>query len=293
MATGRSLHKCKGAVAVSLRLLSKTMEAAQLASGTCQSPCTATRGSRGIWPRVLLATAWLSLVVGCTTIDLKPGFLAKSSPPKPKVPTRVVDLWTEEVLTEPNQPAVRGFAGRVMFYSGESTEPVAVDGTFSVFVFDESDRDTGYTQPERKFVYLPDQLGKYYSKSNLGHSYSFWLPWDEVGGPQRKLCLIARFEPRRRSPGAGQTLPPSAPWRRGPSRPGERHNAHRKDDQTDRRASSLARGAAEGRDAPIAVCNELRDHHLHARRAAKFCTRRYGVGDGGRYDGASPCARVG
>jgi hypothetical protein len=33
------------------------------------------------------------------------------------------------------------------------------------------------------------------SKSELGPSYSFWLPWDEVGGPQTEISLIARFEP--------------------------------------------------------------------------------------------------
>jgi hypothetical protein len=28
----------------------------------------------------------------------------------------------------------------------------------------------------------------------LGHSYSFWLPWDDAGGPQRRISLICRFD---------------------------------------------------------------------------------------------------
>jgi len=34
------------------------------------------------------------------------------------------------------------------------------------------------------------------SKSELGSSYSFWLPWDEVGGPRTEVSLICRFEPK-------------------------------------------------------------------------------------------------
>ena len=34
------------------------------------------------------------------------------------------------------------------------------------------------------------------SKSELGASYSFWLPWDEAGGPRAEVGLICRFEPK-------------------------------------------------------------------------------------------------
>jgi hypothetical protein len=33
----------------------------------------------------------------------------------------------------------------------------------------------------------------------LGHSYSVWIPWDEVGGPQKEISLIARFTPEKGS----------------------------------------------------------------------------------------------
>src|SRR6185503_10721037 len=34
------------------------------------------------------------------------------------------------------------------------------------------------------------------SKSDLGASYSFFLPWDEAGGPKTEVSLICRFEPK-------------------------------------------------------------------------------------------------
>jgi len=145
----------------------------------------------------LLVMLWLAAACGCSVLDLRGKLSQLSSDEKPQVPTRMVEVWTNEILTEPGLPGVRGFAGRVMFHNGEDTAPVKVDGTFVVLAFDEADAENGFTAPERKYVYLPEQLPKYYSKSELGHSYSFWLPWDEVGGPDRKICLIARFEPRK------------------------------------------------------------------------------------------------
>jgi len=145
----------------------------------------------------LLVVFWLGTACGCSVLDLRGKLAQLGADEKPQVPTRIVEVWTNEILTQSGLPGVRGFAGRVMFYNGEQGAPVKVDGTFTVLAFDEADAENGYTAPERKFVYLPEQLPKYYSKSELGHSYSFWLPWDEVGGPDRKVCLIARFEPRK------------------------------------------------------------------------------------------------
>ena len=34
------------------------------------------------------------------------------------------------------------------------------------------------------------------SKNKLGASYSFFLPWDEAGGPKTEVSLICRFEPK-------------------------------------------------------------------------------------------------
>jgi len=145
----------------------------------------------------LLGLLGVTVLAGCSTLDLRERLPWASSGPKTQVPTRMVDVWSDEILPQPGLPPVRGFGGRIMFYAGAGNAPVAVDGTLTVLAFDEADHKDGYTIPERKFVYLPEHLSKYYRKSEIGHSYSLWLPWDEVGGPLRKLCLIARFEPKK------------------------------------------------------------------------------------------------
>ncbi len=96
----------------------------------------------------LLAMLWLATACGCSMLDLG-GKLSRLGPDeKPQVPTRMVEVWTNEILTEPGRPGVRGFAGRVMFYHGEDAAPVKVDGTLVVLAFDEVDADNGFTAPE-------------------------------------------------------------------------------------------------------------------------------------------------
>ncbi|WP_157605020.1 hypothetical protein [Schlesneria paludicola] len=111
-----------------------------------------------------------------------------------KEPTHLTALWTHTVLNQPGKKGIRGFGGRLMFHGKEANnKPVLVDGTLTVYAFDETERSS--TVPERKFVFTPEQFAKHHSVSKLGHSYSVWLPWDEVGGEPRRINLVARFEP--------------------------------------------------------------------------------------------------
>ena len=85
-----------------------------------------------------------------------------------------------------------------MFYGEKEEKPVKVDGTLIVYGFDETNRRPDNTKPDQKFIFTPEQLAKHYSKSDIGHSYSVWVPWDAAGGPQEKVSLIVRFVPREK-----------------------------------------------------------------------------------------------
>jgi hypothetical protein len=110
-------------------------------------------------------------------------------------PMRVVAMWSDTVLTTPGQTPVRGFGARLMFYALDKDEPIKVAGSLTVYAFDEEQRDPTDNRPDRKFVFTAEQFGKHYSKSDLGHSYSIWVPWDEVGGEPKEISLIVRFTP--------------------------------------------------------------------------------------------------
>ncbi len=140
----------------------------------------------------------LSLAVGLCGCQFAPSTPKMRWPwakEKPAVhPERVVAVWTDTVLHQPNQPGVRGFGGRVYFYEKDKTDPIEVEGGLAVYVFDAEKLEVHDQRPERKFVFTPEQFASQMSRTSLGPSYSVWLPWGEVGGPPKRLSLIARYE---------------------------------------------------------------------------------------------------
>ncbi len=138
---------------------------------------------------------------------------------KPGKPDKIVALWSDTVLTQAGRPPLRGFGGRLMFYEGKNDDPVKVEGNLVVYAFDETDRDANNARPDRKYAFTPEQLPLHYSKSKVGHSYSVWLPWDEVGGVQKEITLIVRFQPKEGAAAISDPCRELLPGRIEPARP--------------------------------------------------------------------------
>jgi hypothetical protein len=140
-----------------------------------------------------LACLLLLLLAGCSEFDKQAGFpwlTGKKNAPAAKSMTA---MWTETVMSQAGQPSTRGFGGRLHFFGEDDKKPLKVKGTLTVYAF-EGDDKTASVKPQKKYIFLPEQLESHESESSLGPSYSFWLPWDAVGGPQKQFSLIARFE---------------------------------------------------------------------------------------------------
>jgi hypothetical protein len=158
---------------------------------------------------ILAAATAVTLVAGCAapwstdwhTSDMfdlkKPWPFKDDDGPKKGTPVRMASTWTDTVMTQTGKTPQRGFGGRVMFYGKDGNEPILVDGQFVVYAFDETNREPTDNKPTRRYVFPADQVAIRMSKSELGAGYSFWLPWDEVGGPQTTISLICRFEPKK------------------------------------------------------------------------------------------------
>lgn len=123
---------------------------------------------------------------------------------EPQAPAKVTPMWTDTVLYQSGLAPIRGFGGRVMFFDGKSEKPIKVEGALTVYAFDGTSTNSSGTVPERKFIFPPEDLETHYSESKLGASYSFWLPWDEVGGYERRITLVTRFEPTSGTPTMSQ-----------------------------------------------------------------------------------------
>ena len=109
-----------------------------------------------------------------------------------QVPTRVVALWAPAMYNQPGKPPTRGFGGRLYFYNAKD-QPVPIEGQLVVYGFNDSVPRGDSRKPDRKFVFTSHQLAAHFSPADLGASYSIWIPWDPVGGPQLEVSLLPVF----------------------------------------------------------------------------------------------------
>jgi hypothetical protein len=156
---------------------------------TCCTKCDLR--SAGLMLRVLLPMLVL-LATGCQTLDVTALSDILEDEPEFVTPTKLIPVWSDTVLHQAGRKGQRGCGGRMMFYAGDGKRAVRVDGSLVVYVWDDS-REDKQRKPDRKYVFTVDDFQKHYSKSTIGESYSFWIPWDETGGPQTELTLVVRF----------------------------------------------------------------------------------------------------
>ena len=113
-----------------------------------------------------------------------------------KTPVEIVDAWNSYAQTKPDGTIIRGMAGRVHFYDDQKKgQSVKVDGDLTVFVFDGNETDPAHTKPFKIFQFKAETLDQYYSHQKpLGHGYDFFLPIDEIGGEEKPISIIVRFD---------------------------------------------------------------------------------------------------
>jgi hypothetical protein len=108
-------------------------------------------------------------------------------------PTRMVVLWSPAIQNGPNTPkAQRGFGGRIYFYNA-ADQAVPVEGQLIVYGYNDTSPQQRHVKPDKKFVFSPQQFTAHYSPTELGASYSVWVDWDDVGGPQAEVSLVPIF----------------------------------------------------------------------------------------------------
>lgn len=146
---------------------------------------------------LFLAVASCLLFAGCSTFDLAeqmPWSKSEAEEPESKYPApeTMIAIWTETIYSAPGQPPMRGFGGRLFFYD-KNSRPVPVDGELICYGFDDS-TDANSSTPDRKFVFTREQLTQHYGETDIGASYSIWLPWDQLGNPKKQISLYPVFK---------------------------------------------------------------------------------------------------
>jgi hypothetical protein len=115
---------------------------------------------------------------------------AKDAPPE-----SMVVIWKDAVLDKPGTTSVRGFGARIYFHDTKN-DPVRVEGDLTIYGFDDSDKNDEKSSrtPSKKFVFTNEQLQSHFSESDLGPSYSVWIPWEPVGNYRKTVGLVPIFK---------------------------------------------------------------------------------------------------
>lgn len=125
---------------------------------------------------------------------LNPFAVAAEKEAQPARSDSMVAIWKPSVYEKAGEPSVRGFGGRFYFYNARN-EPVRVAGELTIYGYDDAKDATRQSgEADRKFVFESESLESHYSDSGLGASYSFWVPWEPVGGEERTITLIPVFK---------------------------------------------------------------------------------------------------
>ena len=157
---------------------------------------------------ILTLTALISLtsLCGCKTMEFSgPNWINQEERPRlinplsfgdkeKEIPIGVAQkmavIWKDTVMRKPGSPSTRGFGGRVYFYDSEN-KAIKVDGEMIVYGFDNK---AAKSEADKKFVFKSSDLDAHYGKTDLGHSYSFWIPWDKNGNDRMAVTLIPIFK---------------------------------------------------------------------------------------------------
>jgi hypothetical protein len=178
--------------------------------------------------RTRLAAALLSALavalgaVGCLGLDVGGTFRWPNARSEQLVPARMTVAWKNDIQKKSGKNMLRGFEGKVQFFAADPkpadktkdkktdgpTTPhvppkgVPVDGTLTVYAFEETADGKEGTGPSKKYVFPPKDLGKVHREGPQGHEYNIWMAWDKAGGMETHVRLLARFDPT----GGGQVV---------------------------------------------------------------------------------------
>jgi hypothetical protein len=145
----------------------------------------------------------LAVTAGCSMWDNKtaspksdkPWSISKLWKKEYQKPQSVAVIWSPDVLTQTGAVPTRGFGGRVFFYN-ERTQAVPVDGELIVHgyrnqpLLGQSDQ----VAADKTFAFTAEQLTSHFSPTQLGASYSVWIPWDSAEGFREEVTLIPTFK---------------------------------------------------------------------------------------------------
>lgn len=166
----------------------------------------------------LLVLVPLLLLAGCTGTGPKGNgkwkfpWSKKGDVPEPYPnPVRMAVTWAPDTIMQTGRTPTRGFGGRIFFYD-EKTHAVPVEGDLMVHAF--AELPDGGVGEVKRYQFTAEQFTKHFSQTDLGASYSIWIPWDAAGGEQMRISLVPTFKSKSGKLVQGETALVGLPGKR-------------------------------------------------------------------------------
>lgn len=141
----------------------------------------------------------LMSMVGCASLQLpwSKDRLVRATARNPAV--QVLCLWQSSTGRDPEGLPCRGFAGQIIFLSGGSTTPLAVDGDVRIYVFDDQGTLEERSVP-RMWDFDSAAWNMHLTNSSLGPAYSVFIPYTRPGSQQASCTIRLRLTPKDGQP---------------------------------------------------------------------------------------------
>jgi hypothetical protein len=154
---------------------------------------------------------------GCLGLDVAGTFRWPGSKSDQVQAARMTVVWKNDIQKKAAKNVLRGFQGKVQFFAADppkapskdgekkpevNAKGMTVEGTLTVYAFEETPDGKQGSGPSKKYVFPAKDLKKVQHDGPQGHEYEIWLAWDKVGGPERHIRLLVRFDPA----GGGQVV---------------------------------------------------------------------------------------
>jgi hypothetical protein len=155
---------------------------------------------RKVRASILVALLMMS-APGCATVSLlnwKTEKIATADVEHPAI--EVLAVW--QAAEGPGLKGIptRGFAGQIFFFTQDRAQPVAVDGTARIYVFDDHGTVEEQARPLHQYDFDRDSWRAHLQTQKIGPTYGVFIPYPRNDYHQAVCSLRVRFSPTKGRP---------------------------------------------------------------------------------------------
>jgi hypothetical protein len=138
---------------------------------------------------------------GCATVsllNLKTEKIATADAEHPAI--EVLAVWQAAEGPGAKGIPTRGFAGQIFFFTQDRAQPVAVDGTVRIYVFDDHGNVQEQARPLHQYDFDRDSWHAHLQLPKIGPTYGVFIPYPRNDYHQAVCSLRVRFTPSKGRP---------------------------------------------------------------------------------------------